>query len=183
MNNMIYIVRHGETDWNLEGRYAGRKDVELNDKGISQAESIKEELKDVKFDKVISSPLKRAYKTATIITDSEITTDERIIERYNGELEGKLKEECPQNIDFNDPNTGLGIESIIDFRKRIFNFFDEITEKYKGQNVLVVTHAGVGIYARCYFEGEPKDKNYSIYKIKNCEVIRYENDLVKVKSI
>ena len=91
-------------------------------------------------------------------------------------MEGKLKEECPQNIDFNDPNTGLGIESIIDFRKRIFNFFDEITEKYKGQNILVVTHAGVGIYARCYFEGEPDDGDYSVYKIKNCQVIKYKND-------
>lgn len=183
MNNMIYIVRHGETDYNVEGRYGGRIDVELNAKGIEQAQKIHNELKEIKFDKVISSPLKRAYKTAQIITNFEITKDERIIERCNGELEGKLKEECPQNIDFNDPNTGLGIESILDFRKRIFDFFDEITKEYNDKNVLIVTHAGVGIYARCYFEGEPKDKNYSIYKIKNCEVIRYENDLVKVKSI
>jgi len=173
---MIYIVRHGQTDWNLEGRYAGRKDVELNAKGIEQAQSIHEELKDIKFDKVISSPLKRAYKTATIITNDEITTDERIIERCNGELEGKLKEECPTNIDFNDPNTGFGIESIIDFRKRIADFFDDISKNYKGKNVLVVTHAGVGIYARCYFEGDPEDGDYSAYKIKNCQVVKYEND-------
>ena len=173
---MIYIVRHGQTDWNLEGRYAGRKDVELNTKGIEEAKNIYNELKNIKFDKVFSSPLKRAYKTAQIICDNEIITDERLIERCNGELEGKLKEECPSNIDFNDPNTGLGIESIIDFRKRIFVFFDEITKKYKGKNVLVVTHAGVGIYARCYFEGDPLDGDYSKYKIKNCEVIKYEND-------
>lgn len=173
---MIYIVRHGQTNWNLEGRYAGRKDVELNEKGISQAEKIHDELKNIKFDLVFSSPLKRAYKTAQIITKNSIIKDNRLIERCNGELEGKLKEECPCNIDFNDPNTGLGIESIIDFRKRIFNFFDEITKKYKNKNVLVVTHAGVGIYARCYFEGEPDDGDYSSYKIKNCEVIKYEND-------
>lgn len=173
---MIYIVRHGQTDWNLEGRYAGRKDVELNTKGIEEAKNIYNELKNIKFDKVFSSPLKRAYKTAQIICDNEIITDERLIERCNGELEGKLKEECPSNIDFNDPNTGLGIESIIDFRKRIFGFFDEITKKYKRKNVLVVTHAGVGIYARCYFEGDPLDGDYSKYKIKNCEVIKYEND-------
>ena len=127
---MIYIVRHGETDYNVEGRYGGRIDVELNAKGIEQAQKIHNELKEIKFDKVISSPLKRAYKTAQIITNFEITKDERIIERCNGELEGKLKEECPQNIDFNDPNTGLGIESILDFRKRIFDFFDEITKEY-----------------------------------------------------
>lgn len=176
MSSMIYIVRHGETDYNVEGRYGGRIDVELNSKGIEQAYTLQNELKDIRFDKVISSPLKRALKTAQIITDSEITIDERIIERDNGELEGKLKQDCPPNIDFNNPNTGYGIESIIYFRKRIFDFFDEITEKYKGKNVLIVTHAGVGIYARCYFEGEPRDKNYSIYKIKNCEVVKYEND-------
>ena len=171
---MIYIVRHGQTNYNLEGRYAGRIDVELNEKGIEQANTIKEELKDINFDMVFSSPLKRAYKTASIITDNEIITDNRIIERSNGELEGKLKTEINDSIDFNDPNlTKYNIENINDFRKRIYDFFDEIV-KYKDKNILVVTHAGVGIYARCYFEGEPINNDYSKYKIKNCEVIKYE---------
>lgn len=41
--------------------------------------------------------------------------------------------------------------------------------------IYVVTHAGVSIYARCYFEGESKDGNYSKYKLKNCEVLKYSN--------
>lgn len=172
---MIYIVRHGQTDWNLEGRYAGRTDVPLNDKGIQQAEKIKEELKNIKFDKVFSSPLIRAYKTAQIICDNEIINDNRIIERSNGDLEGKLKTEILVEIDFNNPNEKkYNIESITEFRNRIKSFFDEIITYYKGQNILVVTHAGVGIYARCYFEGEPCDKDYSKYKIKNCEIIKYD---------
>mgnify|MGYP003293405364 CR=1 FL=1 len=61
------------------------------------------------------------------------------------------------------------------FRKRIFDFFDEITTKYLDENILVVTHAGVGIYARCYFEGEPLDGDYSKYKLKNGEEIS-DND-------
>lgn len=178
---MIYIVRHGQTDWNLEGRYQGRIDIELNEKGINQAKKIYEELKNIKFDKVFSSPLKRAYQTAQIICDEDIIKDERLIERSNGELEGKLKTECTIDIDFNDPNeTRLGIENIISFRERISNFFDEITKKYKGKDILVVTHAGISIYARCYFEGEPEDGDYNKYKLKNCEVLKYENseDLV-----
>ena len=172
---MIYIVRHGQTDYNLEGRYAGRIDVELNEKGIEQANIIKEELKNIHFDIVFSSPLKRALTTASIITDNEIIVDNRIIERSNGKLEGKLKTEINDDIDFNDPNlTKYNIENITDFRNRIYNFFDEIT-KYKDKNILVVTHAGVGIYARCYFEGEPDNNDYSKYKIKNCEVIKYNN--------
>ena len=54
---MIYIVRHGQTDWNVVGRYQGRKDIELNQKGIEQARKIKEQLKDVDFDLIFSSPL------------------------------------------------------------------------------------------------------------------------------
>lgn len=123
---MIYIVRHGQTDYNLEGRYAGRIDVELNEKGIEQANIIKEELKNINFDMVFSSPLKRAFTTASIITNNEITVDKRIIERSNGKLEGKLKTEINDDIDFNDPNlTKYNIENINDFRNRIYNFFDE----------------------------------------------------------
>lgn len=67
------------------------------------------------------------------------------------------------------------IESIVDFRKRIYNFLDEIKEKYKGKNVLVVTHAGVGIYIRTYFEGEPESGNYYDYKLGNGKYLKYEN--------
>ena len=174
---MIYIVRHGQTDWNLIGKYQGRIDVELNEKGITQAKEIKEQLKKVKFDKVFSSPLKRAYKTAQIITNNPIIIDERIIERCNGKLEGRLKSECFEMVDFTDQNeNSLGIEPLPAFRKRIFNFLDEIIKRYQNQNILVVTHAGVSIYVRCYFEGEPKDNNYSNYKLKNCEVLKYSNN-------
>ena len=179
---MIYIVRHGQTDWNVVGRYQGRKDIELNQKGKEQARKIKEQLKDVDYDLIFSSPLKRAVETANIITDNNINLikDDRLIERNNGDLEGKLKSEILEEIDFNNPNgSGHGIENINDFRKRIFDFFNYITNKHSEKNILVVTHAGVGIYARCYFEGEPLNNDYSLYKFKNCEVIKYKNDLTR----
>ena len=169
----LYIVRHGQTDYNINGRYGGRLNVALNDKGIQEAYEVKEKLKDIKFDKIYSSPLQRAYMTAKIIRDKNIIVDDRIIERSNGELEGRLKSEILELPDFNDPNeTRYNIETITDFRKRIKDFLDDITNS-NDENVLVVTHAGVGIYMRCYFEGEPKDNNYLSYKINNCEVIEY----------
>lgn len=174
---MIYIVRHGQTNDNVVGRYGGRIDTELNEKGIKQAEEICQNLRNIKFDVVISSPLKRALKTAKIICDNEIIIDERIIERNNGELEGKLKTEIKEKIDFNDPNEKrYNIENIIDFRKRIDDFFLDIVKKYHGKNVLVVTHAGVGIYARCFFEGEPDSGNYQDYKLNNCDYLIYNNE-------
>ncbi len=181
---MIYIIRHGQTDWNVEGRYQGRIDIELNETGINQAKQIYDELKDIKFDKVFSSPLKRALQTARIITDDNIIVDNRLIERSNGDLEGKLKHECNIDIDFNNPNENrLNIENILDFRKRIKNFFDDMTINYNDENILVVTHAGVGIYARCYFEGEPIDSDYSKYKLKNGEVIKYDQELFRRNKI
>lgn len=176
---MIYIVRHGETNYNVEGRYAGRIDVPLNDNGIKQAYLIKEKLKDIKFDKVFSSPLKRAYETATIICGDKynIIKDDRLIERSNGELEGRLKKEIKEYIDFNDINENrFDIENIVDFRKRVKEYIDYILDNYRGKNILIVTHAGVCIYARCYFEGDPQNGDYSKYKIKNCEVLEYENN-------
>ena len=173
---MIYIVRHGQTNWNIEGRYQGRIDIELNETGINQAKEISKKLKNINFDKIFSSPLKRAKKTAEIISDGKIILDERLIERYNGELEGKLKFEYENMIDFTDLNEKkFGIEPLSSFRKRIKGFFDDILRNYPRQNILIVTHAGVSIYARCYFEGEPKDGDYNKYKLKNCEVLKYEN--------
>lgn len=173
---MIYIVRHGQTDWNKIGRVQGHTDIELNELGEEQALIVKEKLKNVNFDKVFSSPLKRAFKTAQLIYDGEIVADNRLKERYNGELEGKITSEIKVFPDFNDPDeTSCGIESLNNFRNRIKDFIEEILAKYKNKNILVVTHAGVCIYVRCYFEGEPKDNRFEKYKLKNCEILTYRN--------
>ena len=174
---MIYIVRHGQTEYNVVGSYGGRIDVPLNENGINQAYELRDILKNIKFDFVFSSPLKRALKTAEIICNNDIIKDDRLIERNNGDLEGKIKTEIDEFPDFNDPNeTRYNIDNIVDFRNRIYDFFNEIKNQYRGKDVLVVTHAGVGIYARCFFEGEPQNNNYMNYKMTNCDVLKYKND-------
>lgn len=69
-----------------------------------QARKLKEIFKEIKFDVVITSPLVRAIETANEIADIEMITDERIIEKSNGELESKLKSEITEDIDFNNQN-------------------------------------------------------------------------------
>ena len=97
----IYIVRHGQTDSNvLKNRYGGRVDVLLNDTGREEAKKLKRDLEGITFDRVYSSPLKRALETAQIISGNDIIIDERLIERSNGDLEGRLRSEIPDKIDY-----------------------------------------------------------------------------------
>ncbi len=92
----LLLTRHGQTGWNVEGKIQGQTDTELNETGIKQAEVIREKLFNQKIDIIISSPLKRARKTAEIIArgrDIPIIIDERLSERDFGEFEGKTREE------------------------------------------------------------------------------------------
>ena len=97
----LYIIRHGETDWNNEKRLQGRSDVELNEYGRELARITSEALKDVKFDAIYSSPLKRAYETAQIIKgkrDIEIIKDERLKEMCFGAYEGVPTGDLPESF-------------------------------------------------------------------------------------
>jgi len=171
---MIYLVRHGQTDWNLEGRNQGQADIGLNRTGVQEAKNISEQLAGIKFDACFSSPLKRALKTCQIIYNGDIIIDERLKERSNGELEGKT--DWRGIVDFNDPNEiRHGIEPLSIFRSRLTQFWDSVLKNYSRKNVLVVTHAGVCIWTQVYFKGKPQNGNYEQYKINNCDIQQFEN--------
>lgn len=172
---MIYIVRHGQTDYNVEKRITGQLDIPLNEKGRDDALKLKEKLKDISFDYVFASPLKRTVETAKIATNNQdIILDRRIIERYNGSLEGMVKDEIEKDFDFNDINSKkYGIESVRELKARVYDFLDEIIKKYPKKNILIVTHGGVLIVMRHYFEGKPK--NNDDYFMTNCEIVKYNN--------
>lgn len=118
----IFITRHGQTDWNLAKKLQGRSDIPLNENGILQAKRTFLGLKKsgIAFDRVYSSPLQRAVKTAEIISGfsgDKIIKDKRIIEFSFGEAEGRTLGE---------------IESLPEL-EWIKNFFDN-PEKYKPEN-------------------------------------------------
>lgn len=172
---MIYVVRHGQTDWNLLHKVQGRRDIELNQTGLEQAKELAQKLSGVKFDVCFASPLKRTLKTAQTIYQGPIQIDERIIERGNGELEGRTdwKE---LGVNFDDPNERkFNIETLAELQKRLQPFWNEILEKYPNQNVLVVTHAGTAIWSQVYFYGLPEENDFSKYRLGNCEVLQIEN--------
>lgn len=149
----LYIVRHGETEWNREKRFQGQNDSKLTDIGILQAESLGKYLKgkNINFDRVYASPLERAYKTAGLISDNmPIIKDERLMEMHFGTWEGKNIEHIKKvdNENFHNffnatekythkPHAG---ESFDDLEKRVREFLEDIKREHQNENILVVSH-------------------------------------------
>lgn len=174
----LYVVRHGETIWNVEKRVQGISDIPLTEKGKKDAEELQELISTLNIDVVISSPLERARETAKILIDSKlpVNTDDRIKERDWGMNEGTLIDtvdrwDCWDVI----LNTKVqNIECIQDFMDRVSNFIEEIKIKYKDKNVLIVTHSAVSRVIHYLLGTIPEDGNLSKINIPNLRIIEYE---------
>lgn len=138
----IHLLRHGETDWNIEGRLQGRMDIPMNVSGKEQIEWIAYYLKENEFcvDQIISSPLLRAKETAEIIAEEigfegNILYDELLLERSFGKLEGVL---WSPEIDLNDTKHGIeSVESLCQRAKEVWS--DYVVEK----DILIVAHGAI----------------------------------------
>lgn len=174
----LYVVRHGQTIWNLEGRVQGVSDIPLTDAGIKEAMKLQKLVESLNIDVVISSPLKRALDTAKVIVNYKIpiNTDDRIKERSWGMNEGAKIDEV-DNIDCWNVmlNTKVqSIESIQDFMYRVSNFLEDIKVRYKDKNVLVVTHSAVSRVIHYLLESIPEDGDLSKINIPNLRIIEYK---------
>ena len=147
----LYIVRHGETEWNKEDRIQGRLDSSLTAKGREYAALLSKRLEDTKFAHIMSSPSERALETATLIRgnrDIAIVTDERIMEMsmgpWQGMTKGEIKARYSHEYDcfMNKPDDyrNEGAESFVDMNKRATDFLNEIRSRKISGNLLVVTH-------------------------------------------
>lgn len=166
----LYVLRHGETNYNLEGKFQGRVNTNLNETGIKQANKTQKQLKNINFDFIISSPLNRAIQTTRIVTNTEPTIDERIIERSFGKLEGK-----PCIPDYENKIEIYNIETYEQLCKRVYNFLNDIIKKYKNKdNVLVGTHACVAQIIETYFNKKQNKINWKEFQLKNAEYKVYQ---------
>lgn len=175
----IYVIRHGQTDWNVMKKIQGKVNTELNLTGKEQALKAEEILKDKPIDIIICSPLKRAKQTAELVKGNrniQIIDDERISERDFGEFEGKKRDEFNFKDFWNYDNKDeyVKVENIKEFFTRVYAFLDEIKIKYEGKNILLVTHGGVSIPISCYFNGIPSDGDLLTLVLKNAEVREYK---------
>jgi broad specificity phosphatase PhoE len=108
----FYFLRHGQTDWNHQGRYQGTSDIPLNAAGIAQADAAAEHLALVKIDRIIASPLIRAQKTAEIVAERRkvsIHTESGLVERCFGSFEGLVIREVKERhgVPLDKPSTAI----------------------------------------------------------------------------
>ncbi|MCK5459495.1 histidine phosphatase family protein [Candidatus Parcubacteria bacterium] len=180
----IYIIRHGETDFNVQNRYLGRTDISLNLKGKNQAKKMFNRINSLDIDIVISSPLKRALETAKIIKQNgkKVLIDNHFIERSVGVYEGLTKKEAKlkypdlyaKNITRIYNDAPLGGETIKNTEKRVFKGLNNIKKIYKDKNILLITHAFVAKIINKYFNPNISESKFYAFTLKNLEFKDYQ---------
>ena len=174
----LWLVRHGETDWNVEQRFQGSSDQPLNATGEAQAQSLASRLITMTFDGIYSSDLIRVQRTAELALNGDtesISFDERLRELYFGTWEGltwqEAREQFPAEFELwagdreQNPHGG---ERMSDVVSRITAFLDDIQSKHgKDDNVLIFAHGGVLGTLVCLLLGNDPTKWWQ-YRFLNC---------------
>ena len=142
---LLYLVRHGETDWNNQRRIQGTTDIPLNDTGRAQAARTGELLGRREWDAVVTSPLSRAFETGSIIAAAlglpVPTTDERLVERNYGEAEGLDFAEMQRLFPEHAHVPGREKRSAV--AARAIEGLMDIAERHPNEAVVVVSHGGL----------------------------------------
>jgi alpha-ribazole phosphatase len=147
----LILIRHGQTDWNLQGRYQGQSDVPLNDKGREQARQLVAKLQHIEIDAIYSSDLVRARQTAQILAeaiDAPLVLDPRLREIHQGLWEGMLFQNIQQEYSRaferrkSDP---LQVappegETVGQLRHRVLSALKDILEAHPNGRVAIVAH-------------------------------------------
>lgn len=169
----LCLVRHGQTDWNLEGRYQGQSDIPLNENGRAQARTLALQLQGQPFGAVYTSDLERARETAGIIAAPlrlPITTDIRLREINQGEWEGRLVEIIKaryadlwqqRSVDPASVRPPGG-ETVGEVAARVHAALDDIACIQPNASVLIVSHGLALATAICNVRGIPVGQAYSV---------------------
>ena len=181
---MLYIIRHGKTDWNVRHKLQGRTDIPLNDEGRQMAEAARKEYRDVHFDICFCSPLIRARETAEILLRDRtipILPDDRLMEMSFGCFEGIENSfsipDCPVNELFFHPDQYVplpgGGESLDDLFARTGEFLQEKAEPLlkEGKDILIVGHGAMNSSIVCQVRQLPRDRFWSA-GIENCNLMK-----------
>ena len=183
---LIYLMRHGQTDWNLEKRLQGDVDIPLNENGRALTRRAAEGMKDIPFDLILTSPLSRARETAAIIAgdrDIPIRVTEGLREMCFGVCEGKTAREHPLiRTFFSDPVGYVpqgGGESYQEVDRRCRRFFEEEVFPLEGKydHVLLSTHGALCKALLRVIQDKPLEQFWDGPPQANCSV-----NLIEVKN-
>lgn len=147
----IILIRHGETDWNIEGRYQGQADPPLNSKGLLQAQQLVRELKESSPDILYTSPLLRTRQTADILASKwsiPVIDEPRLMEIHQGDWQTRLRSEIEtlypdlfSEWETNPWNVSPpGGEHLSEVQSRVNAAIDEIAASDPHQKIGIVTH-------------------------------------------
>jgi len=162
----LILIRHGETDWNIEGRYTGQSDVPLNARGLEQAGSLAKQLQGRKIDVIYSSDLRRAHQTAEALAESSgtrILIDPRLREIHQGEWEGMLFKDIRASYSqaweqrARDPLLVAppGGETVGQVRTRVLEALREILQQHPDGHLAIVSHGLVLALIKVHIAGLP----------------------------
>lgn len=172
----LYVTRHGQSEWNYENKVCGISDINLTEKGIEQAKELAAKLENYNIDIIISSPLRRARKTAEIISSTigkDIIIDNRLFEQNFGVYEGGSRD----SLNFKESKKQFtckpsGGESLFQVVHRVYNLIEEIKEKYPDKTILLVGHGSVSRIINTYFDDISNEEFYR-FNLGNCELKEY----------
>lgn len=173
----ITVVRHGETNFNKDNLIQGHSNIYLNDNGRRQAKKLRGEIFNNKYDICYMSPLLRTVETAFILVGDRVKTitDDRLIERFMGDIEGKSRFSYDGNIywDYNLNCNDRDVEPIQDIFKRCRDFLNDIL-KENYDSVLIVTHSAVFRVIHHILLNSDTNKKLPYFKIGNCSIEEFE---------
>jgi len=185
----LYLTRHGETEWNLEGRMQGSKNSNLTGKGMEQAIQLGKWLEATHIDAVYSSSSGRALHTAELIVgerELSIVPLDELKEMNFGFWEGEtfdvIREKCYEQYQcfWNTPHLLKDFpgETFEEFKTRVVSSITEIVNENEGKDVLVVAHALVLKFILSYFENTPLEKLFDdrIIHPTSLSIVEFNND-------
>jgi broad specificity phosphatase PhoE len=161
----ILLARHGETDWNREGRWQGWADPSLNDIGRAQAQALAEQLRILPFDAVYSSDLARAHETAEIVAAPHavpVVTDPGLREIDIGSWSGLTRAEIDERFPSGERPDG---ETRDEHTERVLEAVERIARANPGRRILLVTHGGTMRALHGHVTDEP------FHPVDNCGVL------------
>lgn len=168
----VTLVRHGTTEYNYLGKMQGLRNEMLNDEGRRQCQKLRDKISDKHYDCCYMSPLIRAVETAIILIGDRVPTipDDRLVERYLGDLEGKdfscYDYDKYWDYDLNCCDDGVeGIKSIFD---RCRDFLNYVKSANKDQSILIVSHAAVIRCLHYLLTNADLSKKLEYLKVGNC---------------